>query len=77
MTVHHFDSHNVPAPETTGELKSLKIDAEMHRRLKIEAASRGVSIQQLTEAALALGLAAPALAQTLAGVKATGTGEAA
>lgn len=46
--------------------KNLKIDPELHRRLKVEAAARGVSLQALTEAALAVGLAAPELSQTLA-----------
>jgi len=48
-----------------GELKNLKLDPELHRRLKIEAARRGVSLQVLTEAALVVGLAAPELGQTL------------
>lgn len=49
--------------EAAGEPKSLKIDPQVHRRLKVEAATRGVSLQILTETALLVGLAG--LAHTL------------
>lgn len=63
------------SPDAAGELKNLKIDPDLHRRLKIEAATRGVSLQALTEAALAVGLAAPELSQTLANALAPNTNE--
>lgn len=45
------------APESVGiEPKNLKIDPAMHRQLKVEAATRGVSLQTLTEMALMVGL---------------------
>lgn len=50
-------------PEAAREPKNLKIDAQVHRRLKVEAATRGVSLQILTETALLVGLAG--LAHTL------------
>jgi predicted HicB family RNase H-like nuclease len=45
------------AHDTVGiEPKNLKIDPVIHRQLKVEAATRGVSLQTLTEMALMIGL---------------------